>query len=86
MKVEPKNGWILVELLDEAQEQDSVVLLPEDYKKVERPYKIVRVVNDPEFKYEGNVVVPIHVIREIDLSGGKFYLIERNHIMAGVGQ
>ena len=34
---------------------------------------------------DGDVVVlPTHIIREIELSGNKFHLVERNHIMAVV--
>jgi hypothetical protein len=50
-EIKPKNGWIEVLLaFDKAEEQyeKSLVALPDDYKPLEKPYKAVSVVSDPE--------------------------------------
>jgi co-chaperonin GroES (HSP10) len=84
MKIKPENNWILVEIVDVKQEQESMVLLPEDYKKTENPYKVVNVLEDSRFEYFGKLVVPTHIIRDIQVGSETFHLIERNHIMAAV--
>ena len=63
-----------------------MIELPDDYQPAEKPYKAVSVVRDPEgeYKYGDVVVLPTHIIREIELSNNKFHLVERNHIMAVV--
>jgi co-chaperonin GroES (HSP10) len=87
MKLEPIGNWIHVSLdFDEAEEEHekSLIALPDDYKPAEKPYKAVSVVCDfkDEYKHGDIVIVPTHVIREIELRDNRFYLIERNHIMA----
>ena len=92
MKLNPKNGWIQVDLAFDKKEEEiekSLVALPEDYKPMENPYKAVSVVEDPDlgkkcYKVGEVVVVPTHVIREVEIRDNKFYFVERNHIMAVV--
>lgn len=87
MILDTKAPWIQVELsFDKEEENPYSIALPEDYRPVESPYKAVSVVRDPEgeYKYGDVVVLPTHIIREIELSSNKFHLVERNHIMAVV--
>ena len=92
MKLNPKNDWVQVTpALDKKEEEfeKSLVALPEDYKPVEKPYKAVSVIKDSltgakSYKAGDIVVVPTHVIREIEIRDNKFYLFERNHIIAAV--
>lgn len=87
MLIKPKNNWIHVDLsFDKERENPYEVLLPDDYKPAENPYKAVSIGLDPqaEYKHGDVVVVPSHIIREIELENNKFYLIERGHIMAMV--
>lgn len=87
MTLEPKGPWIQVELsFDKEEENPYSIALPEDYRPTEKPYKAVSVVSDPcgEYAYGDVVVLPTHIIREIELSGNKLHLVERNHIMAVV--
>jgi hypothetical protein len=61
--------------------------LPDDYRPMLRsPYKAVSLKRDPleEYKYGDVLVVPSHIIREIEVRDNKFYLIERSHVMAVV--
>jgi co-chaperonin GroES (HSP10) len=46
----------------------------------------VSVIRDPDEEYKnGDVIVtPTHVIQEIEIDKNKFYLVERNYIMATV--
>ena len=89
MTLLPKNNWVSVRLVEEVKkekEDNMAILLPEDYKPQENPYKVVTVIKDPEWMYSSGscVVVPTHIIREIEVCGSKHYLVERNHIMAVV--
>ena len=88
MILDTKTPWIQVELSFDKKESNSpyTVALPDDYRPPEKPYKAVSIVRDPEGEYKhGDVVVlPTHIIREIELSSNKFHLVERNHIMAVV--
>ena len=90
MVLEPKNNWIEVELsFDKVEEEaeKSLLVLPEDYKPAEKPYKAVSVKADPQgdYKCADVIVVPTHVIREIQIRENKFFLIERNHVMGVLG-
>jgi hypothetical protein len=87
MIIKPKNKWIQVSLdFDKVEKIDTLIALPEDYKPAEKPYKAVSVQADPEDEYKlGDVVVvPTHIVREVELEDNKFYLIERGHIMVRV--
>ena len=88
MVLEPRNKWIEVELSfdNNEQQQQSIIALPDDYRPSEKPYKAVSVIRDPDEEYKnGDVIVtPTHVIQEIEIDKNKFYLVERNYIMATV--
>ena len=88
MVLEPRNKWIEVELSfdNNEQQQESIIPLPDDYRPSEKPYKAVAVIRDPDEEYKnGDVIVtPTHVIQEIEIDKNKFYLVERNYIMATV--
>ena len=92
MKLNPKNEWVQVEFAFDKKEEEhekSLVALPDDYTPLENPYKTVSVVSDPDMSKKGYkvgdvVIVPTHVVREIEIRDNKFYLVERNHIMAVV--
>jgi len=88
MYLKPRGNWILVERRKAAStEQETVVLLPEDYKKPDNPYSVVKVAEDSsliEWSYGDMLLVPTHIIREIIIDDQAFLMIEKNHIMAKV--
>ena len=88
MNLKPRGNWILVERRKAAStEQETVVLLPEDYKKPDNPYSVVKVAEDSsliEWSYGDMLLVPTHIIREIIIDDQAFLMIEKNHIMAKV--
>ena len=85
----PRNKYLLVEQLAvkvEVQSQHAFIL-PTDYKEKEKPYKVVRVIEDSTEKYEPEslVLVPTHMLEEIELEDNqKHYLIQENHVLATV--
>ena len=83
----PRNKYLLVEKLDViVEEPKHSFVLPTDYKEKEKPYKVVRVIEDSTEKYEPEslILVPTHMLEEIDLDGEKHYLIQENHVLATV--
>lgn len=82
MNIVPVNGFVHVSV-EVKEESDSYVLLPDDYKVAESPYKIVTVVSDTDRFCKGSkLVVPTHVVRQITTAERDFYLVESNHVMA----
>ena len=86
MKIEPKGNWIWVTQPFVEKEEESLIALPEDWKPAEKPYKAISVQKDPEgeYNYGDIIVVPTHIIREIEIRKNKFYLVERSHVLAEV--
>jgi len=89
MVLNPKNNWIQVDLSFDKREEEiekSIIALPDDYKPAQKPFKAVSVKADPEKEYQHGdvIVVPTHVVREIEIRDNTFYLIERNHVMSVV--
>jgi len=84
----PRNRYLLVEQLAvkvEVQPQHAFIL-PTDYKEKEKPYKVVRVIEDSTEKYEPEslILVPTHMLEEIEIDNQTHYLIQENHILATV--
>lgn len=84
----PRNRYLLVEHLAvkvELRPQHAFVL-PIDYKEKEKPYKVMRVIEDSTDKYEPEslILVPTHMLEEIELDNQTLYLIQENNILATV--
>ena len=88
MNLKPRGNWILVERRKSAvTEKETAVLLPDDYKRPDNPYSVVKVAEDSsliEWSYGDMLLVPTHIIREIVIDDQTFLMIEKNHIMAKV--
>lgn len=87
-KLTPKNRYLLVEakeVITDKQEERSFVL-PIDYREKEQPYKIMRVIEDSNNKYEPQslILVPTNVLEEVTINQQKFYLVTDNYILASV--
>ena len=83
MKFEPRNRHLLVEKI-EREEKKINVLVPEGYKKVEE-YTLLRVVaTSPDCAITARkgekVVVPTHLIQDIDVGEESFSIVLENHI------
>lgn len=84
----PRNRYLLVEHKEvtvHKQEEKSYVL-PVSYKEKEQPYKVVRVIEDSNNKYEPEslILVPTNVLEEVTINQQKFYLVTDNYILASV--
>jgi hypothetical protein len=84
----PRNKYLLVESTDVkvVEQPERAFLLPEDYKQKDKPHKVVRVIEDSTEQYEPEslILVPTHMLEEIELDGEKHYLIQENYVLATV--
>ena len=80
------NRHVLVELVEEEEEeQQSLIALPQDYKKSESPYLVVKVLqvsgDSNLFLEQGDlVVIERRMLTEIEIKGEKNYLVLENYI------
>ena len=80
------NRHVLVELVEEEEEeQQSLIALPQDYKKTESPYMVVRVIQISDecklFLEQGDlIVIERRMLTEIEIKGEKNYLVLENYI------
>ena len=80
------NRHVLVELVDEEEEkQESLIALPQDYKKVESPYLVVKVLQISDdcklFLEQGDlIVIERRMLTVIEIKGEKNYLVLDNYI------
>ncbi len=80
------NRHVLVELVEEEEEeQQSLIALPQDYKKIESPYKVVKVLQKSDdcklFLEQGDlIVIERRMLTEIEIKGEKNYLVLENYI------
>lgn len=80
------NRHVLVELVEEEEEkQESLIALPQDYKKAESPYIVVKVLQISDecklFLEQGDlIVIERRMLTEIEIKGEKNYLVLENYI------
>ena len=84
MKFEPRNRHILVEKIEKDEEGETKVLLPAGYKKTEE-YTLARVLaTSPDSSVLARkgekVVVPTHLIQDINVGEQSFSIVLENHI------
>ena len=84
MKFEPRNRHILVEKIEKGEEDETKVLLPAGYKKVEE-YTHVRVLAmSPDCSVVARkgekIVVPTHLIQDLNVEEQIFSIVLENHI------
>ena len=84
MKLEPRNRHLLVERIKNNKEEKIDILLPDGYQKVEE-YTLVRVLaTSPDCSVVARkgekVVVPTHLIQDINMEEINFSIILENHI------
>ena len=88
MNITPQNKHLLIEVLDETENSDKPAdfLLPEGYEKPKSEYAKVKVLDDTacSLPYGSHVVVPRHMIQEINIGETTFHLVQENYILASV--
>jgi co-chaperonin GroES (HSP10) len=88
MNITPQNRHILIEVLDETEDDTapSAFLLPEGYEKPKSEHIKVKVLDDSacSLSFGSHVVVPRHMIQEIDIGATTFNLVLENYVLASV--
>jgi co-chaperonin GroES (HSP10) len=80
------NRHVLIELVEEKEEeQQSLIALPQDYKKVKSPYMVAKVLQVSDecklFLEQGDlIVIERRMLTEIEIKGEKNYLVLENYI------
>ena len=90
MKFKSYNRYIVIELVEDKQEEsESLIVLPTDYKKPERPYalgKVVSAASDTRLLVEpGEIIIfEKRMLNKIEVFGKMYYLVLENYIYGGI--
>ena len=91
MTFTPVNNYLYVRTVEDAETEDSGILLPQDYRAVESPFAVVEVVNS--CGENGTIwgrglqlVVEAHMLRDIQHNGDTFTVIKENHVIGILSQ
>jgi co-chaperonin GroES (HSP10) len=88
MNITPQNRHLLIEVIDETEDNDkpAAFLLPEGYEKPKSEHVKVKVLDDSacSLPFGSHVVVPRHMIQEIDIGDTTFNLVQENYVLASV--
>ena len=80
------NRHVLVELVEEEEEvQESLIALPDDYRKTESPYVVVKVLEKADncslfLEYGDYIVIERRMLIEIEIKDEMNYLVLENYI------
>ncbi len=85
-KLIPSNRHLLVQKIQHEKKEQSYVLVPDDYNKVEEPYGIYEVLGfakDCKLKFHaGDTVVLLNsMVEEIGVVEEKFFIVLENHVV-----
>tara|TARA_R100000353_G_scaffold172995_1_gene138868 strand:- start:117 stop:392 length:276 start_codon:yes stop_codon:yes gene_type:complete len=85
MNFEPMNRHLLIEPIEDNQEQENLIVLPEEYRPQKSPYLHARVVAKA-----ANVEIPVDVgdtvvcerrmLHEVKTNGQTYYLMLQNYV------
>ena len=81
--LQPVNKYLVVEPLRE-EKKESGVLVPNEYKSNDSVFSLVKLLAyNPNSTLQTNyrLVVPTHMIEEIDLFGEKYHVVLENHVV-----
>ena len=89
MNFEPTNRHILVNPIEEEQEEtNSMIMLPDDYKKQESPYlacSVLAVASDSKLvdsiRQYDTIVIERRMLQKIVMNGTEIYLVLDNYVM-----
>ena len=86
MNFTPVNSYLSVRSLEETDDDNSGILLPQDYRAVDSPFAVVEVVNcsgesGTLWGTGLRIVVEAHMLRDIQHNGETFTVIKENHVI-----
>tara|TARA_Y100000310_G_C20589954_1_gene767465 strand:- start:1027 stop:1332 length:306 start_codon:yes stop_codon:yes gene_type:complete len=87
MRISPRNRHIVVEIIDDntQEESKSNVLLPDSYKREEKPYAIVKVLESSptctiNISKGDKIIVENSMVQKIEIGENEFYLVLENYV------
>ena len=91
MHFKPYNRHLVVDLIEQKQEDKSLVVLPTDYKKPKSPYVRAKVIECSEdSKFNGvlfsndSVLVDRSMLQKIEFDELSFYLVLENYVFGKI--
>ena len=89
MKFEPTNRHILVNPIEEEQEEtNSMIMLPDDYKKQESSYlacSVLAIASDSKLvdsiRQYDTIIIERRMLQKIAMNGTEIYLVLDNYVM-----
>ena len=86
MSFTPVNNYLSVRSVEDTDDDNSAILLPQDYRAVESPFAVVEVANcsgeNGTIWGTGlQIVVEAHMLRDIEHNGETFTVIKENHVI-----
>ena len=89
MNFEPTNRHILVNPIEEEQQEtNSMIMLPDDYKKQESPYlacSVLAIASDSKLvdsiRQYDIIVIERRMLQKIAMNGTEIYLVLDNYVM-----
>ena len=89
MNFEPTNRHILVNPIEEEQEEsNSLIMLPDDYKKQESPYlacSVLAIASDSKLvdsiRQYDTIIIERRMLQKIVMNGTEIYLVLDNYVM-----
>jgi len=85
MYLEPKNRHLLVLPISSTEEEKTVIILPEDYQRVQSPYvtcDVLGLSDDCEIKIQigDRIVIERRMLQEVKAAGETNYLVLENYV------
>ena len=83
----PVNKYLVVKPIDSSVKEESLVLVPDDFKEDASPYAFVRLVQKHETSSLVNgdrLLIHAHLMEEVSLDGQVFHIIPENSVIAFV--
>ena len=89
LNIKPHNRHVLVKMIEEEKEEEEEktgFILPDDYEKPKSEYVKVAVLDSSACSIEIGlyVIVPRHMIQDINVGNETFHLVQENYILASV--
>lgn len=83
----PVNKHLVVKPVSSSSKEESLVLVPDDFKEDVRPYAFVKLVQKhsaSDLTVGDRLLIHAHMMEEVDLDGQVFHIIPENSVIAFV--
>tara|TARA_Y100000310_G_scaffold330750_1_gene402963 strand:+ start:5059 stop:5334 length:276 start_codon:yes stop_codon:yes gene_type:complete len=82
----PVNNYLWVRVPQDNENEETGILLPQDYRSVEKPFAVVEVLgcsgeSGTLWGTGLQIVVEAHMLRDIEHNGETFTVIKENHVI-----